>query len=253
MYKILIVEDDLLYAKDLSKTLQKYGCEILPIVETVSDAITVFCANNPTLVLIDIELKGKENGIEFAKYIKKNSRIPFIFLSQYFGKEGNLYFKSANDTKPYNYLPKGSMMEKQLWHFIEVAIDNFAAENSWLIEGVEHSYVIRDVLYLKNGTNDYKLIHLNTITYIEVGIKYCVLRTEAGSIYNIRKSLTQVALLLQSTPYLIQVSQHYIINANKAIRFSKSDSYVWISAMTNPIEVGRLYANKLFSLLPHTI
>ena len=253
MYKILIVEDDLMYAKDLGASLQKYNCEILPFADNLIEAIQIYDTLQPTLVLIDIELKGAGTGIDFARYIKKTGIVPFIFLSQYYGKENNSYFHSATDVKPYNYLPKGAFTEKQLWHFVEVALNNFAYEKSWLIEGSEQSFVIRDVLYLKNGYNDYKLIPLDTITVIEVVTKYCVLRTETGSIYNIRKSLTQVATLLQETPYLIQISQHCIVNATKITRFLKSELKLWITDSKDPLEIGRSYSKKLFSSLPHTI
>lgn len=79
MYKIMIVEDDLVIAKTLSSYLQTWGYESV-YVEDFKDVLPSFISFSPQLVLLDISLPFF-NGYHWCTQIRKVSKVPIIFIS----------------------------------------------------------------------------------------------------------------------------------------------------------------------------
>ncbi|SRR5690606_31688555 len=77
---VLIVEDELIIALDLKSSLKKLGFKVLNSVNTGEKAITVTKNHSPSIVLMDVNLKGKLNGIDAAKEILSMD-IPVVFLT----------------------------------------------------------------------------------------------------------------------------------------------------------------------------
>jgi CheY-like chemotaxis protein len=79
---ILIVEDDSLIALHLQELLQNAGYDVPDPVASGEEAIEyVRTSPLPDLILMDITLDGRLNGIETARQIEKISYIPVIFIS----------------------------------------------------------------------------------------------------------------------------------------------------------------------------
>ncbi|MGK7897312.1 MAG: EAL domain-containing protein [Xenococcus sp. (in: cyanobacteria)] len=81
--KILIVEDELLIAKGLARQLQKIGYVVGKIVSSGKAALEYVQTSSPDLILMDIAIKGKMNGIETAAKIRETNDIPIIYLTAY--------------------------------------------------------------------------------------------------------------------------------------------------------------------------
>lgn len=81
--KILIVEDEFLIAVGLETKLIQEGFNVLGIVASGEKAIDVVQEQKPDLMLMDIRLAGKIDGIEAAAEIKKASSVPIIFMTGY--------------------------------------------------------------------------------------------------------------------------------------------------------------------------
>ena len=79
---ILIVEDDALIALHLQESLQNSGYEVPDPVASGEEAIEyVRTCQLPDLILMDVTLDGRIDGIETARQIQKSFSIPVIFLS----------------------------------------------------------------------------------------------------------------------------------------------------------------------------
>lgn len=79
MYKILIVEDDMVIARTVKNHLQTWGFKV----EYVSDfqnVMSQFVSFDPQLVLLDISLPFV-NGFTLCNEIRKVSKVPIIFIS----------------------------------------------------------------------------------------------------------------------------------------------------------------------------
>jgi diguanylate cyclase len=100
---ILIVEDELLIAKNTAKKLHGFGYNVVKIVSTGQAAIDFVSLEQPDLVLMDITIKGKIDGIEAASQIKAISDVPIIFLTAYANDET---LDRAAETGCYGYLIK---------------------------------------------------------------------------------------------------------------------------------------------------
>ena len=81
--KILIVEDEIIVAMATEQKLLDLGYVVLNTVDTGEDAVKYASQLKPDLILMDIILKGKINGIEAAKRIKGILDIPIIYLTAY--------------------------------------------------------------------------------------------------------------------------------------------------------------------------
>ena len=80
MLKILIVEDELIVARDIRKTLKRNGYVVTAVCRTVEEAILLAKEQRPALVLVDIFLKGNLTGIDLAVKLNEEG-IPFIYVS----------------------------------------------------------------------------------------------------------------------------------------------------------------------------
>lgn len=101
--KILIVEDEQITAMDVADILGRIGHEITDTISTGEQAIESVKKNKPDIILMDISLKGKMDGIEAAEYIRSQYSIPVIFLTAYYDEKT---VERAKKTEPCAYLTK---------------------------------------------------------------------------------------------------------------------------------------------------
>lgn len=77
--KVFIVEDDFIIAESLEQELSKWNYEII-VAKQFDNIIDVFHANQPQLVLLDINLPTF-NGYHWCQEIRKTSNVPIMFIS----------------------------------------------------------------------------------------------------------------------------------------------------------------------------
>jgi CheY-like chemotaxis protein len=116
--QILIVEDEVIVADALARTLKHLGYEVASLVESGDEAIEKAEAVRPDLVLMDIVLSGDMDGIEAAQHIRAKLKIPVVFLTAH--TETRLVDR-ARISEPYGYLVK-PVGEAELRAAIEVGL-----------------------------------------------------------------------------------------------------------------------------------
>ena len=82
MSKILIVEDSTVVVEKLKKDLSEIGYTNLLMVTSGEEAIKITRNHTINLIIMDITLIGKMNGIEASKIINKSQNIPTIYLTK---------------------------------------------------------------------------------------------------------------------------------------------------------------------------
>lgn len=102
--RILVVEDENITAEDIGEGLKKMGYEVSAVVSTGEDAIKKAEELLPDLIIMDIRLKGKMDGIEAAEEIRRRFGIPVIYLTAYFDENT---VERAKITEPSGYIIKG--------------------------------------------------------------------------------------------------------------------------------------------------
>ena len=97
---ILIVEDEATIALDIEMRLTRLGFNVCDIVQKANLVISSVEQHQPDLVLMDINLKGKEEGIDLAEEIYLNNNLPVVFLTAFTDNET---FQKANQTHTFGF------------------------------------------------------------------------------------------------------------------------------------------------------
>ncbi len=101
--RILIVEDEAIIAMEIESQLQNLGYEVTSIVDTGKKAIAKAESDKPDLILMDIRIKGKTDGIDTAAEIRNRFEIPVVFSTAYLDEER---IARAKITMPFGYVLK---------------------------------------------------------------------------------------------------------------------------------------------------
>jgi two-component system, response regulator PdtaR len=236
-FKILIIEDELLVAKDISARLQQKSYEIVGIADNCEDALTLFQATKPDLVLLDITIKGDKDGIKTAQELYEIRPIPFIYLTAHTDLDT---LQRAKNTFPTAYLVK-PFTTNNLLVSIELALHNFAYNKFSVDLGVHENAKIEDDLYsnqeyifIKDG---YKFIKISTndIYYLESDDNYVKIFTKTNMIHS-RTKIADIIDKLGKT-YFIRVHRSFCVNLNHIEYFTEQE----ISISKTKIPIGRNY------------
>ena len=99
--KILVVEDETIVAHDLRESVKKLGYEVTALVASGEDAIIQAEKDQPDLVLMDVVLNGKVDGVQAAQKINSRLNIPIVFLTAYSDDKTQL---RAKNSAPFGYV-----------------------------------------------------------------------------------------------------------------------------------------------------
>ena len=116
--RIMVVEDEWVISDQICSDLKDLGYTVCQTASTGDEAIRKAGAEKPDLILMDIILKGKMDGIEAAERITSQFDIPVIYLTAYTNHE---YIERAKQTMPFGYLVK-PFRKKELHANIEMAL-----------------------------------------------------------------------------------------------------------------------------------
>jgi CheY-like chemotaxis protein len=100
---ILIVEDEIILSQWLKMQLEAEGYDVCGRVTTGEEAIALVPQTAPDVVLMDINLAGKMDGIEAAAEIVSQFHIPIIYMTGY---DEMTMHQRAKATNPMAYLTK---------------------------------------------------------------------------------------------------------------------------------------------------
>ncbi|VVB97629.1 Methanogenesis regulatory histidine kinase FilI [uncultured archaeon] len=116
--KILVVEDEVIVADDIQKSLNNLGYTVPATASSGETAIKKAGEYIPDLVLMDIVLQGELDGIETAKQIRSRYDIPVVYLTAFSDKKT---LERAKITEPFGYIIK-PFRERELKIAIEIAL-----------------------------------------------------------------------------------------------------------------------------------
>lgn len=124
--KVLVVEDESVVAMDLKDRLVDLGYSVPAFASSGEEAIRRVAKEQPDLVLMDVRLKGKMDGIEAAEVIRARFNIPVVYLTA-FADDDTL--RRAQVTAPFGYLVK-PFEELQLHATIKMALHKHKLERA---------------------------------------------------------------------------------------------------------------------------
>ncbi len=101
--KIAVVEDEGIVAMDISKCLSNLGFEVVFVADSGEKALELAKISSVDLILMDVELKGKLNGLDTAKTLREKQDIHVVFLTAF---EDENTLKRIGELSPDGYLVK---------------------------------------------------------------------------------------------------------------------------------------------------
>jgi|FLOH01.1.fsa_nt_gi PAS domain S-box-containing protein len=123
--RVLIVEDEHIVSHHLKMTLLAFGYQVVACVSTAFEAIEAAKSSAPDIILMDVFLKGKMDGIEAANQIRQNKDIPIIFITASAHDE---ILERIRASRPYGYLSK-PFEDRELKTNIDMAMFRWKLEN----------------------------------------------------------------------------------------------------------------------------
>ena len=123
--RVMLVEDEALNVRKIKSMLKNIGFELIGVVDNAMDGFKMFEELNPDLLLVDVIIKGKIDGIQFAEEATKMRPVPVIFITSINDYES---FSRAKDVGPYGFINK-PFDENTLLTAIELALQNFSRDN----------------------------------------------------------------------------------------------------------------------------
>ena len=100
---IFIVEDERIVAEDIRVTLESNGYAVSGIAASRDQALEGIGRTMPSLVLMDIVLKGPGDGVETARLVRERFDIPVVYLTAH-ADAATLH--RAKVTEPFGYVLK---------------------------------------------------------------------------------------------------------------------------------------------------
>ncbi|MGB8953677.1 MAG: PAS domain S-box protein [Candidatus Aminicenantales bacterium] len=116
--RILIVEDEVLVARDIRNVVKILGYEVVGTVSNGEEALKKMSADIPDLVLIDIGLRGRMDGVELAERVRRTFSRPVIYLTALSDEDT---MQRAKVTEPFGFIFK-PFEQKELHTAIEMAL-----------------------------------------------------------------------------------------------------------------------------------
>jgi len=101
--KIFCVEDNKQIAILISYQLEKLGYQLCGVADNAPDAVAGIWMSKPDIVLVDIELNGKPEGLEVGNFLLSKTDIPFIYIT---GHDNPKILEKARNTTSNGYLTK---------------------------------------------------------------------------------------------------------------------------------------------------
>lgn len=239
--KILVAEDDLLHAAKLEMHLEQLGYELIAICKNISETLKKFKETKPDLLILDISLEGRLDGINLAKQINEIRPVPIIFATSHEDKET---IRLALQQKPFAYLVK-PIEAGSLQAAIELAFHHFHDTTPSQENDISEDFVMNDCLFIKAGGKLQK-VNLKEILWIEVAEdRYCELSTTHKK-YHMRTSLQQLSDKLDPRLFM-RIHRAFIINLQAIESIDETDNYVEIHGRS--ISIGSTYKADLMKRL----
>jgi AmiR/NasT family two-component response regulator len=79
--RVMLVEDEIIVAWDIAETLKRLGYHIVGMADTAEQALRLAETLEPDLILMDIRLNGRQDGIEAARLIRERTGRGVIYLT----------------------------------------------------------------------------------------------------------------------------------------------------------------------------
>ena len=260
--RVLVVEDEPLFAEQIEAALEDLAYHVIGPVATAAAALTLVtdATPPPDVALLDIHLRGGgPDGIALARQLLVIRPLPLIFLTSL---ADDASFARARSVGPAAYLVK-PVEPAALQRAIELAVANFATarltddtdadasridpnrDGHTVFAGPDSGVLLPDALFDKEEGLLVK-IPLSEVNYIKTEEGLCRFALGKGRTVTTRQKLRDLALYLPANRF-VQIHRCYIINADALERLDPVSNIVQVCGQLLPL--GRMYRDDLMRRL----
>lgn len=233
--KILIVENEILIAKQLSSYLEKQQYQVSGKARTGEEALELAKQESPDIILMDIDLDGELDGIQTAAIIHKTLIIPIVYLTSIRDKQT---FERASETLPATFLTK-PFKNLDVRNAIEMSIKslsllshNKAKDVNLSVEiklknqeqNINELFVLKDRIFVKTKKGDFDRLLFSDIISIQTADHYLHILTPNGVIktnYNFSSFLE----MLKDYP-IFRIHRGVAVNANYVYKLTRTEVFL---------------------------
>lgn len=205
---VLIVEDEIIIAAELSLLLQDMGYNVCGMAINYTSGVKLLQEKKVDLAIIDINLGGSKTGIDLGLYINENNNIPFIYLTSNVDKET---VDTALETRPHSYLLK-PFNKMEIYTSISLALQYKSTGKQMQESTDESNLILNDAIFIKNKELFIK-VELNEIMFFKSDKNYIEVVT-LDKTYIIRSTLANLLNELPKKTF-VKVHKSYIVNLKK--------------------------------------
>lgn len=226
--KILVVEDEMIIGAKISMQLTGLGYEVTGIIPRGEEALVHVQENKPDIVLLDINLKGKIDGIETAAQLQQQSNTAIIYLT---ANSDEATFNRAKQTRPAAFISK-PFKQLDLQRAIELTISRMGGNETNVhatsTGGEEQPSILSDRIFIRHKEKMVKIM-LADILYMEADRNYSRIFTKEKehllcvTLKTIEEKLSMQQFLRIHRSFIInlahvdEVAEHHVMIAQKPI------------------------------------
>lgn len=215
---IVVVEDEAIIADHIMQSLRTIGCQPWGPAVTYEEAVGYIDRGPVDLVLIDINLNGKQDGLRLGDFLKAGGRTPHIFLT---ANTDAATVEKAKGTTPMGFIVKPFQRE-ELYSNIQIALSNWDLIQKSISRTQEENNPENDnwknhsmVLPVKGRK---RRIFINEIVCINSAHVYVELLMRNGDTVLVRSSMQQVLSNLPSKRF-VRIHRSHIVNLSYVDEF----------------------------------
>jgi DNA-binding LytR/AlgR family response regulator len=234
-----IIDDDIDFTMLLSLFLKKIGVNQIQVAHSMQSGKDLVNAKAFDLLILDIDLKKGESGIELGKYVRELSpETRIVFFTNNYKDE---YYQAAKVVQPNAFLDK-DLSELKVRQAVELA---FLNEKELPIPQLATACHFADeFIFVKVGMG-FKKIQLSEIEYIVYRDQYAHL-VLGDKQFPLNMTMKELVNNLPPRKFA-QIHQSYIVNLSHVNQISPTNSQVEITGKTLPI--GTTYKKQLLQQL----
>ncbi len=230
--KILIVEDDPLFAIELTRIIEDdLGYQVAAchdnapaVLDWLAETVSM-----PDLALLDISLKGELDGIGLAEHLPG---IPVIFITS---ADVPHIYQRARRLKPHGYIVK-PVGKLTLQSIVESAllrgpIPEIGSETN---RPLQEAGTMEDFIFLKNLKGELTKVELKEVGIIESDGNYCTIQMKNLTRFVLKISLKRLSNQLPGTLF-VRVHRNFMVNIAMVDIINPSEGVLKIFGKTIPI------------------
>lgn len=225
---IMIVEDEPVIADDIASTLVGKGYSISAIVDNADEAMSALSKVTPSLLLLDVKIRGAKDGITLAHEVRTRFQVPFIFITSFYDSKT---LDRAKLAEPQGYIVK-PFDDNDLIINVELALYKTRNRPAFMT----------DKFFVKDN-NEMIAVHVDDILYVEAFDNYSKVST-SGGVYIVSHTLKSVEEKLAPKGF-VRVHRSYLVNFQKITSISEGQLFL---GMTK-IPLGYSYREDLLRLV----